>query len=64
MERNFRNSFRNVYLLSNSFDRHCIEVPIVASLSPESNVELLLDLDNAGDVLSYPNPPFLFAIVF
>ena len=63
MERNFRNSFRNVYV-SNSFDRHCKEVPIAASLSPESNVELLLDLDNAGDVLSYPNPPLLFAIVF
>ena len=50
--------------LSNSFDVLCREIPIVASLSPESNVELLLDLDNAGEVSSYPNSSLLFAITF
>ena len=63
MEGNFRNSVRNVSL-SNYFDVHCREIPIVASLSPESNVELLLDLDNAGEVSSNPNLSLLFAITF
>ena len=63
MEGNFRNSVR-IVSLSNSFDVHCREIPIVASLSPESNVELLLDLDNAGEVSSNPNLPLLFAITF
>ena len=54
---------RNVSL-STSFDVHCRETPIVASLSPESNVELLLDLDNAIEVASNPNSPLLFAIAF
>ena len=54
---------RNVSL-STSFDVHCRETPIVASLSPESNVELLLDLDNAIEVSSNPNSPLLFAIAF
>ena len=63
MEGNFRNSVRNVSL-SNPFDVLCREVPIVASLPPESNVELLLDLDNAGEVSSNPSLPLLFAIAF
>ena len=54
---------RNVSL-SNFFDAHCREIPTLASLSPESNVELLFDLDNAGKVSSNPNSPLLFAIPF
>ena len=54
---------RNVSL-SNSFDVLCREIPIVVSLSPESNVELLLDLGNAGEVSSHPNSSLLFAIAF
>ena len=60
MKGNFGNSVKNVSL-SNSFDVHCREVPIVNSLSPEPNV---LDLDNAGEVSSSPNSPIMFAIVF
>ena len=63
MEGNFRNSVRKVSL-SNSFDVHCREISIVVSLSPESNVELLLHLDNAGKVSSNPNSPLLFGIAF
>ena len=33
-------------------------------MSPESNVELLFDLDNAGEVFSNPNSSLLFAIAF
>ena len=61
MEENCRNSVRNISLL-NSFDVHCREKPIVASLSPESNEELLLNLDDAGEVPSSLNSPLLFAI--
>ena len=63
MEGNFHESVRNVSL-SNSFDVHCREIPILASLSPESNVELLFDLDNAGEVSSNPNSSLLFAMAF
>ena len=63
MDENLRNSARNVSL-SNSFDVHWREVPIVASLSPESTVEVLLDFDNAGEVSSNPNLPQLFALVY
>ena len=62
-EGNFRNSVGNVSL-SNSFDVHCRQIPILATLSPESNVELLFDLDKAGEVSSNPNSPLLFAIAF
>ena len=59
IEGKFRNSVRNISL-PNSCDVHSSEVPIVASLSPESNAELLLDLDNAGEVSSSLNSPLLF----
>ena len=62
-EGNFCNSVRNVSL-SNFFDVHCREVLVVASLSPKSNVELLLDFVQAGKVLIVLNWLVLVAKYF